>query len=232
MSFSNLLLQQLTDADHATIGALDLVNLHLHDQLESPNATVEFVYFPETVLLSVVGTMNGRSSTEVGMIGFEGMSGVTVILGGTQSPLGTVVQAAGTAFKLPASRFVAALARKAALRTHFQRYAQAFAAQAAATAIANGRFKLPARLARWLLMTGDRLGDKYAITHEYISVMLAVRRSGVTLGLQALEGAGLIRSTRGLVIIINRNGLIETAAGSYGMPEGEYRRLFGADLQD
>lgn len=115
-----------------------------------------------------------------------------------------------------------------AIRRLFLTYARAFSIQVGATAVVNGRAKLEERLARWLLMVSDRMGASFRITHEFMSVMLAVRRSGVTLGVQALESNGLLRASRGSIHIVDRRGLIDAAGGSYGLPEREYERLLGA----
>ena len=94
--------------------------------------------------------------------------------------------------------------------------------------MANGRAKIEERLARWLLMVQDRIdGDEAALTHDFIAIMLGVRRPGVTDAIHALEGKGLVRATRGALRIVDREGLEALAGGAYGLPEKEYRRLFG-----
>ena len=114
------------------------------------------------------------------------------------------------------------------LQPFLLRYAQAFMIQTAHTALANGRAKIHERLARWLLMAHDRIdGDQLALVHEFLALMLGVRREGVTIALQELEGEGLIRTTRGNITIVDRKGLEKTADGSYGVPEAEFDRLIG-----
>ena len=109
----------------------------------------------------------------------------------------------------------------------FLRYAHVFVVQSGYTALANARGNIEERLARWLLMTRDRVdGDKMPLTHEFIAVMLGVRRAGVTLALQAFENKGLIERTRGNITVTDRGGLQESANGFYGAPETEYERLF------
>ena len=108
------------------------------------------------------------------------------------------------------------------------RYGQALMVQTAQTALANGRAKIGERLARWLLMAHDRAdGDELPLVHEFLALMLGVRREGVTLALQRLEGINLIGAKRGRITILDRKGLEECADGSYGVPEAEYERLFG-----
>jgi hypothetical protein len=142
-----------------------------------------------------------------------------------------MVQVSGQAMRVPASHFVTALRQSPNMRMLLSRYARAFAIQVAFTALANGRAKLEERLARWLLMVHDRIvGDRIALTHDYMAVMLGVRRPGVTVALHILEGKGVIRAHRGEVVIKDREGLAAEAGGGYGQPEAEYARLLGSEL--
>lgn len=222
----NLLLSQLSTADAALLGPTTRVNLPLHQSLEVADDAIPFVYFIEDGLASVVAYVAGKGAVEVGVIGFEGMTGLALIFGDTQSPFDTYMQCEGTALRIDAARLRDALVESRTLQTQMLLYARAFSIQVATTAFANGRSSLVERLARWLLMIGDRTGDNFHITHEFLSTMLAVRRSGVTEGLQALEGEGIIRSTRGKIEIVNRDLLVEASHGIYGRAEFEYRRLF------
>jgi hypothetical protein len=112
------------------------------------------------------------------------------------------------------------------LRNVLLRYSQAFMIQTAHTALANGRAKLEERLARWLLMAHDRVnGDEVPLVHEFLALMLGVRRAGVTVALHMLEGQALIRASRGKIVVLDRQGLEEAANGLYGVPEREYERL-------
>ena len=130
--------------------------------------------------------------------------------------------------RLESDAFVVALDASPALRLTLQRYARAFWIQVSYTAWSNGHSTIEERLARWLLMVSDRCGGTFNITHEYISIMLAVRRSGVTVALHALEGEHLIRSARGEVTVLDRDGLIGRAVGGYGAAENQYRRLMAS----
>ena len=110
----------------------------------------------------------------------------------------------------------------------FLRFAQAFMIQTAHTAIANGQGTVEQRLARWLLMADDRIsGNELPLTHEFLAMMLAVRRAGVTTALRALERRKLVLVKRKAITILNRNGLKRLAKGLYGVPEAEYQRLMG-----
>lgn len=226
--FKNALLKRLSAEDLALLGPIKSDTLDLHQVLHAADTAMEYVYFPETSLASIVGP-KAMGMIEVGLVGAEGMTGTSLVLGDRRSPFETIVQGAGVAIRVGAQALQAAIEVSPSLRALLSRYVDAFNIQIAATSIANGKALLEMRLARWLLMVGDRRGDKYQITHEFLAIMLSVRRSGVTVALQALEGHGLIRSTRGAVAILDREGLIERANGFYGLAEREYARLLGKD---
>jgi CRP-like cAMP-binding protein len=207
---------------------LELVTIKLRQEIERPDTPITEVFFPQQGLLSVVAVLPRNRDIEVGVIGCDGMSGTAIVQSDDRSPFSTFVQIEGTALKLDAQILSQALAKSTTMRSFFNRYVRSQAMQVASTALANGRSKLEERLARWLLMVQDRLdSDKVTLTHEFLAVMLGVRRPGVTVALHILEGKGLIRSNRGEVLIRDREGLIELADGAYGTAEGEYRRLMG-----
>jgi CRP-like cAMP-binding protein len=225
--FRNRLLRSLSEDARERLGAMEPIELALRDRLETAGAPIPFVYFLETGLGSVVCELPGPGSIEIGMIGFEGMSGLSLVEHDAQSPFDTFMQVPGTGHRIESARLVEALRESPEIRRLFLLYARSFSIQVASTAMANGKSKLEARLARWLLMVADRVGKTFNVTHEFLALMLAVRRSGVTLAMQLLEGRGLIRSTRGTVTIIDRSALIEHADGAYGLAEREYERLLG-----
>jgi CRP-like cAMP-binding protein len=222
----NWLLRRLSASDRERLGSLERVDLALRKTLEAANEPVEFVYFLEDGLASVVSD-NAAGTIEVGVIGVEGMTGLGLASGDMQSPFETFMQIEGMAMRCTSVDLVRAMAESEALRALVGKYARAFAIQVATTAIANGRSKLEERLARWLLMVSDRAGAHFHITHEFVAVMLGVRRSGVTLAIQSLEGRGLIRASRGGIHIADRDGMIGMAQHSYGLAEREYQRLLG-----
>src|SRR4051794_18441090 len=151
------------------------------------------------------------------------MSGLTVLLGTDRSPHACFVQTAGSGWRIRADALCRALAASAALHQHLLRFVQAFMVQMGQTALANGSSTLEQRLARWLLMCHDRVdGDGLATTHEFLSLMLSVRRAGVTVALQALEERGLISTKRGQIAVLDRAGLEGVAGDSYGLCEAEY----------
>jgi hypothetical protein len=163
---------------------------------------------------------------EVGPFGREGMSGIVVALGARTGRTETVVQIGGVAHRIRADALAGAVDRSRPLHWLLLSYVNAFMVQTSDTLLVNSYAGIEQRLARWLLMTQDRTdGRDLAITHDYISEMLAVRRPGVTEAIQMIEGRGLIRATRGLVTVLDRNGLVTLAGGAYGPSEAEYRRL-------
>jgi CRP-like cAMP-binding protein len=138
------------------------------------------------------------------------------------------MQVAGEGQRISAGKLRQAMHKIPSLRGLFLKYVQAFMMQTAHTAVANGRAKLDARLARWILMAHDRLdGRKLPLTHEFLSLMLGVRRAGVTDTLAVLEDQKLIRALRGEIQVLDRKGIENAATGSYGIPEAEYKRLIG-----
>jgi CRP-like cAMP-binding protein len=197
-------------------------------QLELAQTTIDYVYFPESGLGSVVAIGDRDRRIEIGIFGRDGMSGAAVVMGNDRSPHETFMQIAGHGFRLPADALRRAMTESPSFHNLLLRYMQTFMIQTAHTALANGRAKLEERLARWLLMCHDRIdGDELGLTHEFLAIMLVVRRAGVTVAMHMLEGRGLIRGARGMILIRDRDGLIEIADGFYGLPEAEYRRLIG-----
>lgn len=221
----NLLLSQISSSDIALLGGLVKIDLPLTRSLELADTKIEYVYFVEDGLASVVESMPEKGAVEVGVIGFEGMTGLAIILGDTQSPFDTYMQCEGSAQRIDAAALRSGMLESRTLQAHLLLYARAFTIQVATTAFANGRSSLVERLARWLLMIGDRMGPTFRITHEFLSTMLAVRRSGVTEALQGLESKGMIVNTRGTIHIVSRELLIEASCGNYGRAELEYQRL-------
>lgn len=226
----NRLLAAMAPADYELLlPRLQPAVLELRQVFEKPNEPIQAVYFVEHGMASVVANTRRDRKIEVGIIGREGMSGVTVVLGITQSPNETFVQVAGAGLRIGADHLRAAMDESATLQPFLLRYAQALMVQTAQTALANGRARIGERLARWLLMAHDRSdGDDLPLTHEFLAIMLGVRREGVTIALQRLEGVNLIRARRGLIVILDRNGLETCADGSYGVSEVEYERLIGS----
>jgi CRP-like cAMP-binding protein len=225
-SVRNQLLAALPAEDFAAIQShLEPVELELRRVLIEPNQPIEHVYFPEVGYTSIVTNTHG-SKIEIGIVGREGMVGVPVALGVRTTPFEFFVQHAGGGLRMPTHLLEEVIDERPSLHRRLLRYAQAMTVQTSGTAFANAEHTVETRLARWLLMCHDRLdGDDISITHEFLSMMLGVRRAGVTTATHILEGNGLIRAKRGVVTILNREKLEELADNAYGLPEAEYARL-------
>jgi CRP-like cAMP-binding protein len=222
----NLLLARMQPDDLDRLApALELVRLQTRAVTVSPGEPIAHVHFLEEGLGS---TVVPGDPVEIGMMGREGLTGLSVLLGVDRSPHETFMQVGGEALRIEAGRLGAAMGESPSLREHLLAYAHAFQVQTAQTVHANSRFKLETRLARWLLMSHDRMpGNEIPLTHEFLAIMLGVRRAGVTVALHTLEGERLIRARRGSVTVTDRAGLEGMAGAAYGTAEAEYERLFG-----
>ncbi|WP_064693218.1 Crp/Fnr family transcriptional regulator [Rhizobium aegyptiacum] len=229
----NKLLRRLPEQAFDHIAShLKPVDLPVRRSLVEPNQPIEHVRFIESGLASMVAVASNGMGIEIGQLGYEGMSGYPVLLGVDRTPNRTSMQVSGDGLELPTSRFLSLL-RDEAVRLIFLRYVHTQEMQLAHSALAAGRYNMHQRLARWLLMCHDRLlVDDMPLTHEFLALMLGVRRSGVTDHLHILEGMRAIKSTRGNVQILNRQVLLDVADGCYGAPEAEYERLLGFQSSD
>ena len=204
------------------------IELPLRHDMERPNRRIEAVYFIEAGVASVVAVQANEARVEVGLIGPEGMTGSAVVLGGGQSPHATYTQVAGEGLRIAAKDLRDAMAASESLRRLLLKFVQVFMVQTAHTAIANARSKIDQRLARWILMAHDRAcDDTLTLSHEFLALMLGVRRAGVTECLQHLKQQKLIVTGRSQIQVLSRKGLEQVAGNSYGTPEKEYRRLIG-----
>ena len=228
-SNSNRILSRLSAEDLALLKPhLTAVDLPVRKQLEIPRKVIEHVYFPESGIVSVVANGDNKRSIEVGLVGRDGMTGLAIVMGTDRTPHHSYVQMAGRGYRITASDLRESIRKSTTLHQRFLHYAHAFLLQTGYTAMANGRSKIEERLARWLLMGHDRVdGDTLTLTHEFLSVMLGVRRPGVTHAVNLLERTGLIQADRGTITIVDREGLEESSNGAYGAPEAEFIRLFG-----
>lgn len=207
------------------------VQVELPDEavLQEPGSPLEFSYFPTDGLASVV-TSNGEDRAETCIVGFEGMLGSHVALGVKSSPQKTFVQVAGAAIRIRTDFLESAYQTDEELRRRVLLYVHVSGMQTAYTALVNARNTVDERLGRWLLMSQDRLeAAELPLKHAFISLMLGVRRPSVTNSIHVLEGAGLIRATRGCIEVVDRERLRAAARASYGGAEAEYDRVMGAD---
>ena len=216
----NRILSRLSAADIALLKPdLEAVELQLRYVLEAANEPIQHSYFIEYGLASIVAA-NGHKRLEVGLIGCEGMTGLPIVLGNDRSPHETFMQVAGNGVRIPAQKLREAIAQSRSLELALLDFAHRFLNQTASTALSNGTATLEERLARWLLMANDRLrGDEVPLTHEFLSLMLGVRRAGVTVALHYLEQRALIRLARKQIVITDRKGLEAAANGTYHTPE-------------
>lgn len=192
------------------------------------------MYFPLDCVISAIAVGRDGSRIETGLIGWEGMTGFAIAQGDEETPFELINQAAGDALFMTKEDFKQLLVRAPNVRLLASRFARSMNIQVSYTALANGRHKIQKRLARWLLMMQDRAPHRreFRLTHDYLAIMLGVRRPSVTDAIHILEGERLIRGTRSNLEIVDRNGLIAVAGGIYGTPEDEYARLMALPLNE
>ena len=193
---------------------LDSVTLTYGEVLNEPGDPMRYVYFPTDCLVSLLTVVEGHHALEVGLLGREGMVGSRLALGIGTSPVRALVQGTGTALRMKSTRFLQELRRSPQLRRATLRFADSLMAQVTRTAACNRFHTIEARLARWLLMTRERLPSaQFRLTQEFLADMLGVRRVGVTTAARALQRSKLIHYRRGIITILDQKGL-ETASCS------------------
>jgi CRP-like cAMP-binding protein len=224
---ANRLLSLLSRADYERLRPhLYPVVLDYRKALYDADTRIEFVWFIETGVGSLVNTMENGDAAEVGTIGNEGMVGLPILLGDHQAPTSVYIQVPGLGLRMRADLFAGELARSASMRTVMLRYNHAFFNQVAQSAACNRFHSLRQRCCRWLLMTHDRMAsDEFLLTQEFLAMMLGVRRSGVSVAAGALRKIGLIRYSRGNLTIIDRAGLERESCECYAISKREFDRL-------
>jgi CRP-like cAMP-binding protein len=225
----NRLLASLPPAEFGRLAAsLTPVTLTLKQFLLEADEPIEAAYFVETGMVSYLAYLEGGEAIEVGIIGSEGMVGLPLILGVDRAPAGALVQMGGTALRIKPAALRQAFNESDALRTRLLRYMQALYTQVSQTAVCNGHHSLEERLARWMLMAHDRAeGDRFPMTHEFMALMLGVRRSGVTVTAGTLKQAGLISYASGRMTVLDRPSLEATACECYGTVQRHFEQLLG-----
>jgi CRP-like cAMP-binding protein len=207
---------------------LEPLELPFDQTVYAAGSPVDAAFFLETGMASLLATLEGGEQVEVGIAGREGMLGLPLVYGNSHSIVEARVQLEGTALRMGAAAFRAEMEQSATFRALLLRYALAFQAQVTLTAACNARHAIENRLARWLLIAHDRAGaDEFAMTHEFISMMLGVRRPGVTIAAGMLQKAGLIHYTRGRMAITDRHGLEAASCECYHTVRHEFARLLG-----
>lgn len=205
---------------------LELVTLKLGQVLYESNGKMHFVYFPVDAIVSLLFVLENGSSTEIAVVGYEGIVGVSLFMGGETTPSRAVVQSAGQCFRMKASFLKWEFDRSMPVMHLLLRYTQALLTQMTQTAVCNRHHTLDQQLCRWLLLSMDRLtGNHLVMTQELIANMLGVRREGVTEAAGRLQKAGLISYARGKIEVIDRLGLEKRSCECYGVVKLEYDRL-------
>ena len=227
--FKNQLLAKLSLADRArVVPHLAPVNLPMRLSLVTPGETIERCFFFESGVASVVSSTADGKQAEIGIIGREGMVDVAAVMGGASSPPEVVVQMPGEAYAIATGELTAILDESRDFRRLLLGFAHSFLIQVSHTALATVTLNIEDRLARWPLMSCDRSeSDTFPVTHEFLSLMLGVRRAGVTDAFNKLASTGLIATSRGQITILDRTALEKRAGDNYGVPEANYRDLVG-----
>jgi CRP-like cAMP-binding protein len=223
---ANRLLATLPATEYARLlSGFESVKLTYGDVLHEPGQEMEHVYFPTDCLVSLLTVVEGHRTLEVGLIGREGMIGSRLALGITTSPVRALVQGTGMALRIRSARFLKEFRRSPALQRAVFRFTDTLMIQVIETAACNRFHLVQARLARWLLMTRERLPSReFRLTHEFLADMLGVRRAGVTSAACALQRRKLIRYRRGLITILDQQGLEAACCSCY-----QHIKLVGLD---
>jgi CRP-like cAMP-binding protein len=227
---ANRLLRALPTADYEwLLVRLTPVRLRYKQTLFEPDASMPYVYFPRDGVGSVIAVEQEGGDVEVGTIGNEGFIGLPVLLGDDASANRVDIQVEGEGWRLGADVFRQLVEERPTVRRLFLRYAAYYLEQVSQSVACNRLHTLEERCARWILMTHDRVHENpFDLTHEYLSVMLGVRRAGVTVAIGTLQSAGIVRSTRGRVEVLDRERLEEASCGCYRINRVALDRLFRA----
>ena len=226
-TLENQLIARLPRQSRGSLAKLcEPVQLTMADVLCDGAKPIRHVYFPTGAFVSLVTLLDGKPALEVGMVGREGMLGAQMALGVLSEPLYAIVQGAGSAWRIGTLAFQRELDRNLALRQSLRRYLHVTMTQLAQSAACLRFHQIGPRLARWLLMTQDRAGSKnFRVTHEFLALMLGVRRVGITTAAVALQRQGLVKYHRGDITILDRRGLEKAASGCYANDRKAYAEL-------
>ena len=206
---------------------LTIVRFKFKDILYKQDAKIEYVYFPGGGACSLTKVMHDGNIAEIATVGNEGVLGASVFFGDDQSFSEVIVQVAeGDGFRMPVDAFVWEMGRRGAFYNRVIRYSQALMSQVMQTTVCNSLHSVEQRCCRWLLMTHDRVtGDDMRLTHEFVSIMLGVRRPTVSLIMGELQKAGLVETQRGMIHIADRTKLEAASCECYGTVKATFARL-------
>ncbi|HEY1399654.1 Crp/Fnr family transcriptional regulator [Roseateles sp.] len=223
----NRLLAALSDDELSRwLPDLEAVEAPLGEVLYESGGQLTHVYFPTTCIVSLLYVLEDGGSAEISVVGYEGVLGVSLFMGGQTTPSRGVVQSAGQLLRLRSDLMLKEFNRAGKVMQLLLRYTQALLTQMSQTAVCNRHHSLDQQLCRWLLLSLDRLhGDDLVMTQELIANMLGVRREGVTEAAGNLQDAGLIRYRRGHITVLDRPGLEQRTCECYAVVKNEYNRL-------
>jgi CRP-like cAMP-binding protein len=224
----NRLLLALPKVDYrALLPDLEAVILPHGAVLFEARHRITHIYFPQRCVVSLLSTAGQGPGVEVGLVGNEGMVGLSVFLGATLSTTQAVLQIPDGAWRMDVGAFTRAIAARSSLRSVLQQYTQSVFSHVTQVLACNERHEVAPRCARWLLMAHDRVGaDRFQLTHEFLGQMLGARRPTVSVVARALQTLGLITYARGIVTVLDRVGLEGAACSCYDVMEADYARAF------
>ena len=210
---------------------LEPVSFKLGEVLYEARGRMAHAYFPTTAIVSMLYIMENGATAEIGIIGNDGIVGNALFMGGETTTSRAIIQSAGDAIRISAKDLKAEFAKAGRFQNLLLRYTQALMTQISQTAVCNRLHPIEQQLARWLLLSHDRLqSDELVMTHDLISNMLGVRREGVTIAAKKLAHKKLIKNIRGTIIMLDRQGLEKEVCECYEIVNKEYNRLLGRGL--
>jgi CRP-like cAMP-binding protein len=226
-AFSNIILAQLSQERLADLRQhLQRIELEVRKVIYEPNRPIDYAYFVETGVISIISIMNDGASIEVGAIGKEGLAGACLLLGAKSVPYQYFVQIAGYGYSMKADKFKSEAAHIGEFRDLILRFQSAFQTQTMQAAACNGLHSVTQRCCRWLLTAQDRMGsDTLALTHEFLALMLGARRASVTDVLRPLQDRGWIQSKRGEITVLDRKGLESGSCECYRIITDHQKQL-------
>jgi len=224
-AIANTILSSLPQSSSRWLESLEQVNLQAGAVLQEPDEEIKHVYFLEGAIVSIVSLSSEGASIQIGMVGYEGMVGVPAILGGV-SPHRAVVHISGSAWRSSWRNLSAEFRKNPALQGLLLKYANTFLIQVAQSSVCNCYHPLQERLCRWLLIARDAArSETFQITHELVARLLGTRRASITVAAGLLQRAGLIKTGRGEIRILDRKGLEEMSCECYAVVRESVRRV-------